>query len=73
MENATQKLLGFARIQKSSTSRLLEALDKFIENTAFIYDSMKENLFHLVILAYNVRILLSISIERYSHVMCFYR
>ena len=73
MENTTQKLLGFARIQKSSTSRLLEALDKFIENTAFIYDSMKENLFHLVILAYNVRILLSISIERYSHVMCFYR
>ena len=73
MENTTQKLLGFARIQKSSTSRLLEDLDKFIENTAFIYDSMKENLFHLVILAYNVRILLSISIERYSHVMCFYR
>ena len=47
MENTTQKLLGFAQIQKSSKSRLLEALDKFIENTAFIYDSMKEKPFSL--------------------------
>ena len=47
MENTTQKLLGFAQIQKNSTSRLLEALDKFIENTAFIYDSMKEKPFSL--------------------------
>ena len=47
MENTTQELLGSAQIQKSSTSRLLEALDNFIENIAFIYDSMKEKPFNL--------------------------
>ena len=71
MENTTQELLGSGQIQKSSTSRLLEALDNFIENIAFIYDSMKEKPFILVISAYNFRILLSISIETYSRVMYF--
>ena len=47
MENTTQELFGLAQIQKSSTSRLLEALDKFIENIAFIYDSMREKPFAL--------------------------
>ena len=47
MENTTQELLGSAQIQKSSTTRLLEALDNFIENIAFIYDSMKEKPFNL--------------------------
>ena len=47
MENTTQELLGSAQIQKSSTSRLLKALDNFIENIAFIYDSMKEKPFNL--------------------------
>ena len=47
MENTTQKLLGLAQIQKSSTTRLLEALDKFIENIAFTYDSMREKPFAL--------------------------
>ena len=47
MENTTQNLLGLAQIQKSSTTRLLEALDKFVENIAFIYDSMTEKPFSL--------------------------
>ena len=47
MENTTQELLASAQIQKSSTSRLLEALDNFIENVAFIYDSMKKKPFNL--------------------------
>ena len=47
MANTTQELLGSAQIQKSSTTRLLEALDNFIENIAFIYDSMKEKPFNL--------------------------
>ena len=47
MANTTQELLGSAQIQKNSATRLLEALDNFIENTAFIYDSMKEKPFNL--------------------------
>ena len=47
MENTTQELLGSAQIQKSSTTRLLKALDNFIKNIAFIYDSMKEKPFNL--------------------------
>ena len=47
MENTTQEILGLAQIQKSSTTRLLGALDKFIENIAFIYDSMREKPFAL--------------------------
>ena len=45
--NMTQELLGLAQIQNNSTSRLLEALDNFIENVAFIYDSMKNKPFTL--------------------------
>ena len=45
--NTTQELLGLAQIQNNSTSRLLEALDNFIENVAFIYDSMKNKPFTL--------------------------
>ena len=45
--NTTQELLGSAQIQNSSTTRLLGALDKFIENIAFIYDSMKDKPFDL--------------------------
>ena len=47
MENTAQELLGSAQIEKSSTTRLLEALDKFIDNIAFIYDSMKNKPFDL--------------------------
>ena len=47
MESTTQELLASAQIQKSSTSRLLEALDNFIEKVAFIYDSMKKKPFNL--------------------------
>ena len=47
MENTEQELLGSAQIEKSSTTRLLEALDKFIDNIAFIYDSMKNKPFDL--------------------------
>ena len=47
MANTTQELLGSAQIQESSATRLLEALDNFIENIAFIYDSMKEKPFNL--------------------------
>ena len=47
MENTAQELLGSAQIEKSSTTRLLEALDNFIDNIAFIYDSMKEKPFNL--------------------------
>ena len=54
MENTSQELLGVAQIQKSSTSRLLEALDKFIENIAFIYDSMREKPFALKDLSINL-------------------
>ena len=54
MENTSQDLLGLAQIQKSSTSRLLEALDKFIENIAFIYDSMREKPFALKDLSINL-------------------
>ena len=54
MENTSQELLGLAQIQKSSTSRLLEALDKFIENIAFIYDSMREKPFALKDLSINL-------------------
>ena len=54
MENTSQQLLGLAQIQKSSTSRLLEALDKFIENIAFIYDSMREKPFALKDLSINL-------------------
>ena len=54
MENTSQELLGLAQIQKSSTSRLLEALDKFIENIAFIYDSMREKPFALKDLTINL-------------------
>ena len=54
MENTSQELLGVAQIQKSSTSRLLEALDKFIENIAFIYDSMREKPFALKDLTINL-------------------
>ena len=54
MENTSQELLGLAQIQKSSTSRLLEALDKFIENIAFIYDSMREKPFALKDLGINL-------------------
>ena len=54
MENTSQELLGVAQIQKSSTSRLLEALDKFIENIAFIYDSMREKPFALKDLRINL-------------------
>ena len=54
MDNTSQELLGLAQIQKSSTSRLLEALDKFIENIAFIYDSMREKPFALKDLSINL-------------------
>ena len=54
MENTSQELLGLAQIQKSSTSRLLEALDKFIENIAFIYDFMREKPFALKDLSINL-------------------
>ena len=54
MENTSQELLGLAQIQKSSTSQLLEALDKFIENIAFIYDSMREKPFALKDLSINL-------------------
>ena len=54
MENTSQELLGLAQIQKSSTSRLLKALDKFIENIAFIYDSMREKPFALKDLSINL-------------------
>ena len=54
MENTSQELLGVAQIQKSSTSRLLEALDKFIKNIAFIYDSMREKPFALKDLTINL-------------------
>ena len=54
MENTSQELLGLAQIQKSSTSRLLEALDKFFENIAFIYDSMREKPFALKDLSINL-------------------
>ena len=54
MENTSQELLGVAQIQKSSTSRLLEALDKFIENIAFIYDSVREKPFALKDLTINL-------------------
>ena len=54
MENTSQELLGLAQFQKSSTSRLLEALDKFIENIAFIYDSMREKPFALKDLSINL-------------------
>ena len=47
MGDTKQELLGSAQIQNSSTTRLLEALDNFIENIAFIYDSMKEKPFNL--------------------------
>ena len=47
MGNTAQELLGSAQIQKSSTTRLLEALDNFIDNIAFIYDSMKKKPFNL--------------------------
>ena len=47
MRDTKQELLGSAQIQNSSTTRLLEALDNFIENIAFIYDSMKEKPFNL--------------------------
>ena len=47
MENATQEILGSAQIQKRSATRLLVALDNFIENIAFTYDSMKEKPFAL--------------------------
>ena len=71
MENTAQELLGSAQIQKSSTTRLLEALDNFIENIASIYDSMKEKPFNLSHPAYNFLILLSLSTEKYSQVMYF--
>lgn len=45
--NTTQELLGLAQIQNNSTSRLLKALDNFIENVAFIYDSKKNKPFTL--------------------------
>ena len=47
MRDTKEELLGSAQIQNSSTTRLLEALDNFIENIAFIYDSMKEKPFNL--------------------------
>ena len=47
MGDATHELLGFAQIQNNSTTRLLETLDNFIENIAFIYNSMKEKPFNL--------------------------
>ena len=47
MENTTQEILGSAQIQKRSATRLLVALDNFIENIAFTYDSMKEKPFAL--------------------------
>ena len=47
MANTAQELLGSAQIRKSSTTRLLEALDNFIANIAFIYDSVKEKPFNL--------------------------
>ena len=47
MENATQEILGSAQIQKRSATRLLVALNNFIENIAFTYDSMKEKPFAL--------------------------
>ena len=47
MGNTAQELLGSAQIQKSSTTRLLEALDNFIDTLAFIYDSMKKKPFNL--------------------------
>ena len=47
MGKTAQELLGSAQIQKSSTTRLLEALDNFIDNIAFIYDSMKKKPFNL--------------------------
>ena len=47
IENTTQELLGSAQIEKNSTTRLLEALDYFIDNIAFIYDSMKEKPFNI--------------------------
>ena len=47
MGDTKQELLGSAQIQNSSTTRLLKALDNFIENIAFIYDSMKEKPFNL--------------------------
>ena len=47
MGDATHELLGFAQIQNNSATRLLETLDNFIENIAFIYNSMKEKPFNL--------------------------
>ena len=47
MVNTTQELPGLAQIQKKSTSRLLEALDNFIERITFIYNSMKKKPFAL--------------------------
>ena len=45
MENTTQEILVSAEIQKRSATRLLGALDNFVENIAFTYDSMKEKPF----------------------------
>ena len=47
MENTKQEILGSAQIQERSATRLLRALDNFIENIAFTYDSMKEKPFAL--------------------------
>ena len=47
MENTTQEILVSAEIQKRSATRLLGALDNFVENIAFTYDSMKEKPFAL--------------------------
>ena len=72
MENTSQELLGLAQIQKSSTSRLLEALDKFIENIAFIYDSMREKPFALKDLSINLpNIAFSINRKAFTRDMFF--
>ena len=71
MENTAQELLGSAQIEKSSTTRLLEALDKFIDNIAFIYDSMKNKPFDLSDLSIQLpNIAFNIN-RKYSQVMCF--
>ena len=71
MENTAQELLGSAQIQKSSTTRLLDALDNLSRILLLFMIPRKRNLLILVISAYNFLILLSLSTEKYSQVMYF--